>query len=684
MLSISAMNLLTQQNLALSKRILETKQVVDRRRSSRPPAPLNSYTVHKLKVELADLLQVPESHLNLDIIDRKKFKADLALTSPSMIKEVGNKEYIAARVPEIVERITGSRLHKEGVISAVTAQGMYVNLNLGEKFLIGCLAEVESLGESYGHTDICAGQSIVCDYPSPNCAKHLHAGHIRSTILGHIICNLFEAIGGTAYRIDHLNDWGGFGALIEGYKRWAGILPEFANKNELLYQIYSIVRLAERTAESELEYQKLEAHDLVHLVKFVGEFRDRPGLKTSFESFMSGAAKRFNALERGEKSEVELWQQMVAWSLQDFRTFYDKVGIHTDFVIGESFYAAAGTKLVDDKVASKEACLYTSEVAAKDKANLRLALEKKEISEKVYENLLKEIDGDVGAVVIPLSNFHRYVVRRSDGSSLYSTRDLACIKHRYETFRPAAILYVVGQEQADHFNKLFEATRLLRLCGDTPPEFKHIFFGLYIDADTKKRFSSREGAQGVDTLISQSVAYFKSKYDTASPMPEEEQRATAHKLAIGSIIFNDIKRDMKSPVEFSRDIDKTMLEFEQSGGAYVMYSVCRANAILRKLEQDPPAVQSLSDYQLDDIEIAIIKSIMHFPRKVIDAAKNYRPSVLVEFMSDLAQLYNSYYTTHPVLKGGQVHWHRVIITRAVADVLKNALSICQIDCPERI
>jgi arginyl-tRNA synthetase len=154
---------------------------------------------------------------------------------------------------------------------------------------------------------------------------------------------------------------------------------------------------------------------------------------------------------------------------------------------------------------------------------------------------------------------------------------------------------------------------------------------------------------------------------------------------VGSIIFNDIKKDKRYPVEVQEDLRKMHEEFERSGGAYVVYTACRARSIIRKWGKAVPAITECPGaLELDPAEIELIKELSLYPQKLAEAARTDSPSVLAQYLLDLSRSYNSYYASFPVIKGDVVHEHRLVITKAVQTVLENGLKICAIECPERI
>ena len=297
--------------------------------------------------------------------------------------------------------------------------------------------------------------------------------------------------------------------------------------------------------------------------------------------------------------------------------------------------------MVDSRPESGAAVLYGDAEAAADRRQLQDLLAAGEISESEYDSFEQAIRKDVGAVVVRISPTERYVVRRGDGRSIYATRDLAAVALRQTLFDPTSFIYVVGQEQKTHFERLFAASRQLGLVDPTRTTFEHIYFGFYVDAHTHKKLSSRESATGVTELFESAQAYFRSRVSDRQVSGTQDPDSVARELTIASIVFNDLKQDTRSTVEMDMKNPSSMVEvFEKSGGAYVIYTACRAGSIVRKASGQPAAVDPGPG--LDPAEVSLLLQVLDFPSVVVFAAEQRNPSVLVRHMFHLSNLYNSY------------------------------------------
>ncbi len=479
--------------------------------------------------------------------------------------------------------------------------------------------------------------------------------------------------------------------MLEGYDRWVDKLPKFETKNDLLYAVYKIYRRGEKVAQDEGEFNALTPSASDELTDYFGVFGSFVEFKDRFNEFKDASVEKFQKLEGGGELEFDLWKKMKEWSLEDFNKFYDLINIHHDYTLGESFYAKRGDVLVQDKLSSGEMVLFTDELAKNEIVFLQAELEAGKITKEIFDHLKLEIENDIGASVVLLKNHKRFLVKKSNGATLYATRDLAGVEHKVEVFHPARLVYEVGGEQTEYFRNLFEASRVLNLVENGSVDLTHVAHGLYVDSKTGKKLSSREGAESVERLIKESIKYFRAKYDFRInedfKLTDEEKDANARKLAVGSIAFNDIKQDKKFPIAFDQDIEKNIKSFEESGGAYIMYSLARARSIIRKSDvKHGDAVVGSEDFKdLSDDEVAITKMIAEFPRTILKAATHDSPSILAGYLLDLANAYNSYYEKYKVLeKGKLIYPHRLLVTNAVAIVLDNGLKLCHAEAPEVI
>jgi arginyl-tRNA synthetase len=653
-----------------------------RRGAARPPDPLGDFT-EKVRGRLPDTSGIAVGEVLVDLIERDRFGADLALKFPTLLKDGGPRRFAADHAPAIRAALEGPDFADE--VAAVDSVGMYINVRLRDDWLLAAARSIAGAGPSYGRSYPLATERYVVDYSSPNVAKSLHAGHIRSTIIGAVLSNVLEEAGGLVFRINHINDYGGFGFLLEGHRRFEHTFPAGSDLNERSLEIYRLRRVLERAIADGASVADLPGPDadLVRLTLPGVETPDQ--VQEATDAFEAAADRRFTALESGDPEELALWRLIVAASLEDFSGFYRSLDISFDFVIGESFYAQLGLRLVDEWLGSGAAVLYGDREAAADLRRLQDSLTADTISASEFESLSQAIRKDIGAVVVRLSPSERYVVRRGDGRSIYATRDLAAVALRQQLFEPTSCIYVVGQEQKTHFERLFAASYQLGLADRRRTTFDHIYFGFYVDAHTHKKLSSRESATGVTDLFEAAQAYFLSRASDRLVEGDEDPVRVAQQLTIASIVFNDLKQDTRSSVEMDMKNPTAMVEvFDKSGGAYVIYTACRAGSIVRKASGEPEATGPDAPSGLDPEEARLLLQVLDYPTVVAYSARQRSPSTLVRHMFDISNLYNSYNAKARVITEGGVITSRLLTTAAVEQTLRNGLKLCNVDCPEYI
>ncbi|WP_030621089.1 arginine--tRNA ligase domain-containing protein [Streptomyces sclerotialus] len=681
------MNELAKLNDVRRQEVIALRDAVkERRRSSVPPAAAE-YPLASLKARITQVLLERSGRAEIpwevDILDRTRFGADLAVRVTGLLKESGAKEYIASHVPWIVEALRSPLL--SDAVSEVSQKGIYVNVRLTDGWYLRAVQSIIDLGDRFGHNDRRSDRTQIVDYSSPNVAKVLHAGHLRSTMIGHVLGNLYEACGALVYRVNHINDFGGFGFMLEGYRRFESLFPTGMENNDRLLAIYSIRRTLERTVASGADLDTVAEADREVIATYFPGVTGAEALRKTYEDFIAASDARFERLEAGDPDEVALWLRMVEWSLADFQSFYAALNIHIDFTIGESFYLDAGNEVVDEAIRSGRAYVLTEEMVNEEVAKLDRAVNAGEMTPEVRAKSAALLEKDLGAVVVPLPGGERLVVRRSDGRSIYATRDVGAIKLRRDIFDPTDINYVVGQEQRVHFSRLFQAAEVLGLAKPGELNLKHTYFGFYVDAETGKKLSSRDSVAGVNELLSESVKHYRAKTAGSGGMTDEEVDQAAHQLAVGSVVFNDLKSDMKGTVNIVKgDLAPTIAAFEKSGGAYVVYSACRARSILRKYNRPLPQAADIASFDVSDQEALLLLRLLEFPEKVARAADEDNPSILVRHLLDIAGIYNSYYASAPVLEGDRANEFRLLITKSVQSVLVNGLSLCHVECPPKI
>lgn len=370
-------------------------------------------------------------------------------------------------------------------------------------------------------------------------------------------------------------------------------------------------------------------------VKFHEEAEKDPSLEDEGRYY-------FKKLEEGDPEAVALWEKFRELSLKEFKKLYDDFNIEFDSYAGESFYTDKMPEVIDI------------------------------LREK---NLLKESSG---AQIVDLEQFNLppCIILKSDGATIYATRDLAAAIYRKRTYDFYKCLYVVGNTQALHFKQVFS---VLKLAGfDWADDCVHIGTSLVKFADRK--LSTRKGdvifaKEVVDEAVEKTLEIINTKNPNL-----ENKEDVAKKVGMGAIIYTFLKNNMDKDIVFSWE---DMLNFEGESGPYVMYSYVRGKSILRKAE-NIDINPDLSNLKTDD-EFYLAKHLSLFKETVKQAAERYEPFVINRYVTELAKVYNKFYNTHPILTADkEVRDARLALTKAVTIVLATGLGLLGIQPPENM
>jgi arginyl-tRNA synthetase len=499
---------------------------------------------------------------------------------------------------------------------AALATGPYVNFRIDRGLLAAALfASIEEQGERYGGSDEGRGRTIVIDLSSPNIAKPMHVGHLRSTILGAAIQRLHDALGYRTVGINHIGDWGAqFGKLVAAIQRWGDTVDLEAAPIRSLLALY-------------VRYHEEEDRD---------------------PSLAEAARAAFRELESGEEGEVRrIWRHLTELSLREFDKVYRRLGVRFDLVRGEAFY----------------------------EPHLEPTVERVRAARVLQESQ--------GALVVDLEPIEKgmppCLLRKSDGTTLYATRDLAALFHRWEEFAFERCLYVVGSDQKLHFRQLKGV--LKRMGVPWEERVEHVDFGMLRLPEGK--MSTRKGqVVFLDEVLDAVVA--EAQRIVAEKNPELAGREeVAEQVGIGAVIFNDLKRERIRDVVF--DIGE-VLSFEGETGPYVQYTHARLASILRKAATDR-ALASGAIPDLSQLEEAgpILVRLGRFPDVVRSAARDAEPSQVSVYLLGLCRELNSWYAENRVLGvDPALSAARLGLIRASKQVLANGLRLLGLAAPEEM
>lgn len=506
--------------------------------------------------------------------------------------------------------ITGSN------IETVEIAGGYLNFTISKlEIAKEVLREIENKKEEYGKSDIGKDKTILVEYSSPNIAKPFHIGHLRTTLIGRALYNMYKYLGYNTIGINHLGDYGTqFGKMIEGYKRWGQEYNIEENPIEELTKIYVRINALCKEDEEVLEI-----------------CRDN-----------------FKKLEQGDKYCNELWEKFREVSLKEFYRIYDLLDIKFDSLNGEAFYSDKTDEVID-----------------------------------ILEKTGKLVESE-GAKIIDLEEqkMPPCIICKSNGSTIYATRDLAAILYRARTYDFDKCLYVVAYEQNLHFKQVFEVAKLLGISEKCQKGLEHVSYGMVHLKEGK--MSTREGnVIKVEDLLNEAIARVKEIIKQKNPdFTEEEKQDIAKKVGIGAVVFNDLSGNRIKDEIFDWD---TMLNFNGETGPYIQYTYVRTNSVLKKVEY-LPKVEEIDFNELTGKEAqAVLKLIYSFTNIIEEATEKNEPSIIARFLIDLSKAYSSFYNENKIIvEDKTVQDARVYLTYATNLVLNNGANLLGINMPEKM
>ena len=553
--------------------------------------------------ELAKVIDSLDQDAILNLLEQPKSSelGDIAFPAFSLAKTERKAPQIIAA--DIAEKIDTAHFDK------VVATGPYVNFFLSKAEISGqVIKEVIKDGADYGQQNEGNGKNVTIDLSSPNIAKPFSVGHLRSTVIGDALSNIFRKIGYNTIKINHLGDWGKqFGLLMVAYKKWGSQEAVEANPIDELLKLY---------------------------VRINAEIENDPSLDEEGRLW-------FKKLEDGDPEAPELWQWFRDESLTEFNRIYELLGVEFDSLNGEAFY--------NDKMDE----------------GIQILEEK---------GLLQE---SKGASIVDLEDFNLppAMIKKSDGATLYITRDIATAIYRARTYNFVKNVYVVGQEQANHFRQLKAV--LKKMGFDWSDDMIHVDFGLV--TKNRQKLSTRKGnIILLEPTLLEAISRAKSQIEAKNPDLENKE-AVARAVGVGAVKFYDLKTDRRNGYDFDLE---AMVSFEGETGPYIQYAYARIQSILRKANFQPDAEAT---YSLNDPESwEIIKLLQDFGRVVKRAADNYEPSLIAKYAISLAQAFNKYYAHTRILDESPERDSRLALSYSTAVVLKEALRLLGVEAPEKM
>jgi arginyl-tRNA synthetase len=546
------------------------------------------------------------------------------------------------RPREVAERIAG-KLDLTGVCDPPEIAGPgFINLRLLPSYLASCLASIPpAITVEDDHLGIDLAEKpevVVVDLSSPNLAKEMHVGHLRSTVIGDCVCRILEFAGHAVHRENHVGDWGTqFGMLV------AHLLD---------------ARPEVMTRPDTLEIRDMEAFYVEAKERF-----DRD------EAFKKRARETVVALQGGDPDTLRIWKAFCNESLRHCHRLYDRLGVRL-VDRGESTY----NELMPEVIRRLE--------PARSADGQPLAT----VSDGA---LCVFLDGFTTREGDPLP----LIVRKSDGGYNYATSDLATIIHRVETLGATRIIYVVGLAQKQHFDMVFAAARRAGWAG-TNVALEHLGFGNMLSASGKP-FKTREGGTvKLKDLLDEAVARAKKVVIEASAkegaerdFSAEEMDRIAETVGLAAVKYFDLSRNLQTDYKFDPD---TMLALDGNTAPYMLYAYARVRAIGRKagivFEELPPDAPILLEHPA---EARLALAILRFAERVAQAGRELRPNMLTDYLYDLSRVFSRFYDRKlgvRVIDADPPHVRisRLKLCDLTARVLRRGLHLLGIDTLEQM
>jgi len=432
------------------------------------------------------------------------------------------------------------------------------------------------------------GQTWVVDYSSPNTAKQMHVGHLRSAVIGEAICRLLAFTGAHVIRDNHLGDWGTqFGKLIYGYKRWATPDALAADPIEELERLYKLGHNATPEGSPELDE----------------------------------ARRELVALQNGDPENVALWQKFSEVSLAAFQQIYDRLGIRFDHNLGESFYNDKVERIYEELPSTPPPLAVESEGALV-------------VFHPEHPRFAKQ----------------PFLIRKADGASNYASTDLATALYRVEHFKADGIAVVTDFRQSDHFEQLIlTVKKWFSAKNYRLPEFHHITFGAVTGEDGKALKTRDGGTIKLKALLDEAEERAFAIVSEKNPdLPESERREIARVVGIGAAQYADLSQNRSSNYVFSWD---KMLALDGNPAPYLLYAVARIHSIFRKAGTSPDdaSLASLATPPETPTELTLARKLAKFPDAIRLATESFRPHFLGLYLFELAGDYSSFNNADKVL-----------------------------------
>jgi arginyl-tRNA synthetase len=505
----------------------------------------------------------------------------------------------------------------------------FINFKLKPDAILHLLQQA-GRGEHLFFEKSAAPRTIVIDFSSPNVAKPMHVGHIRSTILGDSLARTLRLLGHHVITDNHIGDWGTqFGKLLVGWKQQLDRAALERDPMAEMERLYKTIHTASEADPAVLDAARQE------LVK----------------------------LQNGDAENLAIWNEMIALSRAEFDRIYQRLGVSFDQTLSESFYNPQLKAIVDELLAVG-------------------------IARESEGAICVFSDGSMPPKEDPLLIHEEgawrpnpAIIQKRDGGANYTTTDLATLKHRIETWHPDEIIYVTDSRQQLHFRQLFAIFR--RWHSHAAVKLAHVWFGSILGDDNRPlKTRSGETIKLKDLLDEAEERAFTIVSEKNPELSESERREIARVVGIGAIKYADLLPNRQSDYVFSWD---KLLALTGNTAPYLLYAYARIRSIFRKGGIDPSTL-FVSELGLATAEeTALARQLLNFGYVLEQTADEHRPNYLCNYLYEVASHFARFFETCPVLKSeGSTRSTRLLLCDLTAKVLHQGLTVLGIETLEQM
>lgn len=587
---------------------------------------LKQKTTAILKQTIAGLYGIQPERLEIQNT-RKEFEGEYTLVIFPLIRELKKK-------PEEIGNELGNALLEKKIISGFNVVKGFLNLSFPDAFWLNDLKE-NSADKHFGYIQNQPhAASVMVEYSSPNTNKPIHLGHIRNNLLGYSMAQIFKASGNKVQKIQIVNDRGIHicKSMLAWQKFGNGETPASSHiKGDHLVGKY---------------YVEFDKHYREEIAALKAQGQSEEEAKKNAPLFQE-AQEMLRKWEAGDPEVRSLWEKMNAWVYEGFEQTYQRLGVDFDHYQYESNTYLLGKDLINQGL--EDGVFY------------------------------RKADGSVW-IDLTAEGLDEKLVLRSDGTSVYMTQDLGTAVERFRTFDIDRLIYVVGNEQDYHFKVLFLI--LKKLGFNRADALHHLSYGMVNLPEGKMK--SREGmVVDADELMEEMFLTAKeisAELGKLDDYDEAEKNRLYEIIGMGALKYFILKIEPKKGILFN---PKESVDFNGDTGPFIQYTHARIQSILRK---EQPSDLNPELIQLNESEIEIIRHLHNFEEVIQNATDSLNPALIAHYVYDLVKLFNSFYQNHSVLKAETeaLKSFRLHLSRWVAHVISNSLSLLGISAPERM